>query len=731
MGTPPQDKLSGSRHASLESGQRPGPRLGVPGSSLCAGLASRKTLTMPQLASFLPEVERFVLARPGLRRGPRELDLMLAWGHRPSAKLAAKLASGRRVPLWTLEDGFLRSVWLGRDGAPSISLVVDDEGIFFDARRPSRLEGLLRSADDWRTPALRAEAEAAMAALRAAKLSKYNQAPERDLTDLRDAGRPLVLVLDQAGNDQAIPGACAGPTTFRTMLAAARADNPDALILVKTHPDALAGHRPAHFRPQDLPAGCRLLTEAINPWSLLERVDKVYVVSSLMGFEALMAGKEVHCFGVPFYAGWGLTRERATSVEAKAALARRAGRSGPLDLGDLFAAAYLRYSRYADPITRSPLTCAEAIERLAQWRDTLAARRGRVLCVGFTRWKWPIMRRALAASPHDVAFVSFEKLPRADVGDIDRLAVWGKPTAPQLVDLAAKDRPLVHVEDGFLRSIGLGSDLTRPASLSIDELSLYYDATKPTRMERLILESDFTPALVARAEALRQTILAAKLTKYNMADPTLPDLRGLAGGRRIILVPGQVPNDASITYGLVSVPDNEALLAGVRRENPEAFIVYKEHPDLVSGNRQGRSEAAAFEAHCDLFLERGPILDLMDQADEVQVISSLSGFEALMRLKPVTCWGMPFYAGWGLTRDRVTVARRDRRLTLQELIAAALILYPTYMDTATLLPAEPEEAIARLIERRAAGETSWGTGGPRWIRQLRRLHRYLQAMREF
>lgn len=707
------------------------PTLGAAQSSARAGTVSKRTLAMPQLASFLPEVAEICLARPGLVKKAPAVDLMLGWGHRPSAAVAQRLARQRGLPLWTLEDGFLRSVWLGRDGAPTLSMVVDDEGIFFDARAPSRLERMLIDAPNWRSEALREEAAQVLAALRRHRLSKYNTAPPGDLPQLAEDGRPLVLLLDQAGNDQAIPGACAGPETFLQMLKTAREENPGARLLVKTHPDALAGHRPAHFRLEDLPADTQLLAEAINPWSLLDRVDKVYVVSSLMGFEALMAGLEVHCFGVPFYAGWGLTQDRARGAAAEAALARRgAAAANKLDLLDLIAAAYLRYSRYADPITRKPLTCLQAIERLASWRDTLEQRRGRVLCIGFTRWKWPIMRRALAASPRDVSFVSFEGLAKADVSKIDRLAVWGMPTKPQMAELAAKQRPLIHVEDGFLRSIGLGSDLTRPASLSVDELSLYYDATKPTRMERIILETQFDTALVERAERLRQTILAARLTKYNIADPDLPDIKALAAGRRIILVPGQVPNDASITYGLVSVPDNQALLAGVRAENPEAYIVYKEHPDLISGNRKGRMDPGKAQ-HCDLYLEKGPILDLMDLADEVQVISSLSGFEALMRKKPVTCWGMPFYAGWGLTLDKVRVERRNRVLTLEELIAAALLLYPTYMDTVTLLPAEPEEAIQRLIERRQQGETSWGTAAPRWIRQIRRLHRYLKAAREF
>jgi capsular polysaccharide export protein len=81
-------------------------------------------------------------------------------------------------------------------------------------------------------------------------------------------------------------------------------------------------------------------------------------------------------------------------------------------------------------------------------------------------------------------------------------------------------------------------------------------------------------------------------------------------------------------------------------------------------------------------------------------MTSLAGFEALIRGKSVTTHGQPFYAGWGLTEDLCPVARRTRNRSLDELVAAALILYPTYLDPVSGLRCGPELLIERLAAER-------------------------------
>ena len=92
--------------------------------------------------------------------------------------------------------------------------------------------------------------------------------------------------------------------------------------------------------------------------------------------------------------------------------------------------------------------------------------------------------------------------------------------------------------------------------------------------------------------------------------------------------------------------------------------------------------------------------------DGVHVITSLAGFEALLRGKAVSTHGVPFYAGWGLTKDLSEVpARRTRRLSLDELVAGTLLLYPRYTDPVTRLPCSAE----LLVERMAQGEARIST----------------------
>jgi capsular polysaccharide export protein len=104
-------------------------------------------------------------------------------------------------------------------------------------------------------------------------------------------------------------------------------------------------------------------------------------------------------------------------------------------------------------------------------------------------------------------------------------------------------------------------------------------------------------------------------------------------------------------------------------------------------------------AHVDRVVRGGSMAALLAQVDAVHVLTSLTGFEALLRGREVVCHGVPFFAGWGLTRDLAPVpARRTRRLSLDALVAGTLILYPRYLDPVTRLPCPPEVLIARIAE---------------------------------
>jgi len=308
--------------------------------------------------------------------------------------------------------------------------------------------------------------------------------------------------------------------------------------------------------------------------------------------------------------------------------------------------------------------------------------------VGFPLWKRGHVRTFLA--PAEVRFVaSARRVPPAA-----KAAIWG-------MRIPARNFPpritVLRLEDGFLRSVGLGADLTTPLSWVVDQRGIYYDATTPSDLEDLLATHLFTSDEKDRGRKLRASIFAAGLTKYNVGTGTW---RRPSGAPRVILVPGQVESDASIRLGTNRIATNLDLLRTVRESEPDAHLVYRPHPDVTAGlRRRGRGEIETTR-WCDEVADVCPMHALLREVDEVHTMTSLAGLEALLRDKKVVTYGMPFYAGWGLTEDRdmtaATAQRRGRRLELDELVYAALALYPRYADRHGRRLSGPEQALDEL-----------------------------------
>ena len=275
------------------------------------------------------------------------------------------------------------------------------------------------------------------------------------------------------------------------------------------------------------------------------------------------------------------------------------------------------------------------------------------------------------------------------------LIVWGFKSCLKGI---ADNVKVIRVEDGFLRSVGLGVDLIKPLSWVIDRRGLYYDATDLSDLEYLLSNGQFTAEKLHRAIAVRERIVAEGLTKYKVGVVSWQRPNKL---QHVILVVGQVESDASLHYGAPEIRTNLALLKAVKQENPVAYIIYKPHPDVVAGLRaKGHQENEAYHL-CDEVLTEVEMGRLLMSVDEVHVLTSLAGFEALLRHKRVVCYGQPFYAGWGLTIDKVPLLRRSRKLALDELVAGVLIDYPVYMSRFKNGLLTVEQALDELIEWRA------------------------------
>jgi capsular polysaccharide export protein len=345
-----------------------------------------------------------------------------------------------------------------------------------------------------------------------------------------------------------------------------------------------------------------------------------------------------------------------------------------------------------------------------------------LFCFGFGPWKRGFVRAFLRDFEIPVHFVRGPL--EARVRGFRRgaaLVVWGQRDLGGLAPLAERAGvPIWRMEDGFLRSVGLGSDFRVPSSLVLDTRGIYFDPRSPSDLEHILQHAEFSDTELIRAAALRSAIVARALSKYNFASVG-PGLQVPSGSKRVVLVPGQVEDDASIACGAVDVRTNAQLLRAAREAAPDAYIIYKPHPDVVSGNRKlGSLTLEHARTVADAVVLDAPLPECLAVAHEVHTITSLVGFEALLRGKTVACYGRPFYSGWGLTQDRHGVDRRTRRLDLDMLVAGALIRYPRYLSQRDWKLTTPEEVVAELAAARAQGPTA-RVGHNRLLRRGRRL----------
>ncbi|MEI7776019.1 MAG: beta-3-deoxy-D-manno-oct-2-ulosonic acid transferase [Verrucomicrobiota bacterium] len=327
---------------------------------------------------------------------------------------------------------------------------------------------------------------------------------------------------------------------------------------------------------------------------------------------------------------------------------------------------------------------------------------GHYCAVGFSPWKKKCLRPFLPNA--QLTFV--RSLTRVPSGA--SLIVWGRTLDAAIAKAIHSGRlpahtPVLRIEDGFLRSVGLGASLTKPVSWVIDPVGIYYDPTVPSALERLLESHPFPEPLLVRAQNLIERILSLNLTKYNVGSSSWSPP---STNRPLFLVPGQVEFDASIQYGTQGVRTNLALLQAVRKAHPDAFLLYKPHPDVLAGLRaRGPEETEALSA-CDAVVTDVSMAELLRYVDQVHLMTSLTGFEALLRRKTVVCYGAPFYAGWGLTEDRAPIPRRGRNLSLPQLVTAALLLYPTYVHPETNQRVTAEIALEILAQIREKNKSA-------------------------
>ncbi len=273
---------------------------------------------------------------------------------------------------------------------------------------------------------------------------------------------------------------------------------------------------------------------------------------------------------------------------------------------------------------------------------------------------------------------------------------WGYGSNEHVLN-AAKTRQweMWRLEDGFIRSVGLGIKYAPPVSFILDKTGgLYFDARSPSHIENTLNNEEITEDQRREACLAIETVVSQNITKYNLKQSNGGALQLPAKPR--ILVFGQFEGDASLKYGSTALQLNSELIDLALKENPQASIIYRPHPDVASGLRPAKSEIAPYLDRIDLLPSDFPVWSHLDEFEKVYVMTSLAGFEAALRGATVRVAGSPFYAGWGITEDLQEHPRRKKKRSIEEVFHAAYLQGAIYVEPGTGRTASFESTLKRL-----------------------------------
>ncbi|WP_228200551.1 capsular polysaccharide biosynthesis protein [Arcobacter peruensis] len=600
------------------------------------------------------------------------------WGRKRTGNFAIFCKKIFNGEIKLLEDGFIKSSISGKS-KHIFSFVEDKKGIYYDATKESDLENILNTYDFSQDELLLKQSKEAISLIKEFNISKYNHSSDIK-KDYFKSNEKKILVIAQTFDDKSLKYGLTEEFSTNEIINTAIIENPDCTIYIKIHPDVILKNKKSDININDIDKRCKIISEDINSISLLKHFDKVYTKTSQMGFEAVLLGSTCVCFGMPFYAGWGITDDRVKCLRRKKKLTKE----------EVFAASYILYTKYYNPYTKSQSDIIDTIKSIVRFKELENKIDQKIFLFGFSRWKHNFVKAFLKEyKEENIIYINPVKSTHLELAlkkGLDKTSgifIWGKKDFSKIETFAIKNNiKITRVEDGFIRSVGLGSDLTRPYSLVIDKEGIYFDPTTSSSLETLLNTYDFKAdtKLIEESIILRKKILESKISKYNTSNHKNLDL---PKDKIKILVSGQVEDDASIKFAADNMTNLE-LLKQVKKSNDDAYIIYKPHPDVLSGNRIGNVEEKVALEYCDEVISDISMSSILISIDEVHTMTSLTGFEGLLYGKKVVTYGLPFYAGWGLTFDKRKCDRRNRNLTLDELCATVLILYPRYIDPRTL-----------------------------------------------
>lgn len=613
-------------------------------------------------------------------------EMFVGWGYSPYSQKAKKAAEKYEKPFIYAEDGFLRSPFVSSISKQPYSLVIDTQAPYYDYSKRTDLEALICQTE--LNQEQYQEAQKVIDYFTQHRLGKFSITSDTDI-DPEGFTEGSILLIDQVAGDLSLQYGGVTERTAQYTVNTIREKYPNQKIYLKLHPEVFAGKKKGcfDFIHNDPDVVCIPKGELSY---LLTKKPHVHVLTSLAGFEACLHGCQTTTYGMPWYAAYGITEDLHPDIK------QLQQRRKVTDLQTLFYCAYMQYTHYIDPISQKTLDIMTIMQFFARIKRHINLLSGNVIALGIRPWKkkdflnWietPFNK--IDTVTDDSSFKEVSKRINSLGQEKTKIIVWGYKYSEliQEIQQAYPKIQIIRVEDGFIRSYGLGSDFFPPLSLSFDTGHLYYVHTEQGK-------SDFFGLLnqephIKRVHALRNKIQEHHITKYNIE--TLEEL-DIKTSKKIIFVPGQVAGDASLMHGGLPahLKTDYDLLKQVRQDYPDSYILYKPHPDVYLGGRQEGEKDHQCSEFYDQIITDVSIISCIKAADKIITLTSQAGFDALIHGKSVHCYGHPFYKAFTDNNN------------VEQLIHTALIEYPIYKDEKTYLM--PENAIDKIMYQKSLVE---------------------------
>lgn len=631
-------------------------------------------------SSFREEWSSKIIAEPG--------DGILVWGMQAPLYLL-KFAEDNKIPLRYAEDGFIRSIGLGITHTPPLSMTIDSRTPYFNATVASDLEVILSTYNFQEDPDLLERARLVMKQLVDSGLSKYNQSDfVNDITSIYGVKtKRRILVIGQVEDDASILFGSERRYSNNDLVTIAYVENPDAHIIYKPHPDVLNKTRAMQSNPDDVRHICQVIDVDLPLSQAFETIDHVYTITSQAGFEALMRGIKVTTLGCPFYSGWGLTDDRQVNNR----------RTRQLTVEEVFAGAYILYTRYYDPIYKRPTEIEQALSRLASMRampktvvqEEVSLEQIKIWVLGLGDNSDQRHVHALltdydkAYIPHGVSDDGFKLIwqPRLTSQKRYRSKVfaWVPSLSKYIESFLEANGFEIHYLDiaPFSRLLTNG----RYVGIAMDKQGSYRDSSKACELENLLNSYEFeSEDVLNKAQLVLDKYLTQKKSNIDSSKAMLTLKSRSDNKRKKVVVIGESSQDLDVLLAKNRGFNVNDILGMAMLENPEAEIcLYTteiEYQHILAGE--------GYHAYADISLIDSRSInwdEAIASADQVYTIASILGFDALLKGITVKVLGSPFYAGWGLTVDSMPISRRLRQLTLLQFFAVVSIVYPVYIDT--------------------------------------------------